>query len=98
MDYRQQCIDILTRTSGILRTEYGVKSLRIFGSVARGEDGESSDVDLFVDMPPKAMKMVALKHYLQEILGRSVDIVRSRATLDPFLMREINKDGITIFA
>lgn len=54
--------------------------------------------DLFVDMPPKAMKMVALKHYLQDILGRSVDLIRSRSTLDPFLLKQIEKDGITIFA
>lgn len=98
MDFRKNCIDTLTKVSGKLRTEYGVKSLCVFGSVARGDDSGSSDVDLFVDMPPKALKMVALKHYLQNILGRSVDIVRSRASLDPFLLSEIDKDGITIFA
>ncbi len=98
MEYRQHCINILTRASHKLRTEYGVKSLSIFGSVARGDDKEQSDVDLFVDMPPKALKMVALKHYLQDILGRGVDVVRSRTTLDPFLLNEINKDAITIFA
>ena len=98
MDYRKHCIDTLKKASGKLRTEYGVKSLRVFGSVARGEETGLSDVDLFVDMPPKALKVVALKHYLQNILGRSVDIVRSRAALDPFLLSEINKDGITIFA
>ena len=98
MDFRRHCIDILTEVSHTLRTEYGVKSLRVFGSVARGEDKDSSDVDLFVDMPPKALRMVALKNYLQNILGRSVDLVRSHAALDPFLLSEINKDGITIFA
>lgn len=98
MDYRQHCIDTLTKTSDKLRTEYGVRALRMFGSVARGEDKSDSDVDLFVDMPPKAMKMVALKHYLQDILGRSVDLIRSRSTLDPFLLKQIEKDGITIFA
>ena len=97
MDDLQHCIDILTKASQTLRIEYGVKSLRVFGSVARGEDSEVSDVDLFVDMPPKAMKMVALKHYLQNLLGRGVDVVRSRSTLDPFLLNEINRDGITIF-
>ena len=97
MDYRRDCIDTLTKAVEKLRTEYGVKSLRLFGSVARGEDNSNSDVDLFVEMPPKALKIVALKHYLQNILGRSVDIVRSRATLDPFLLSEIEKDGITIF-
>ncbi|MDE5555281.1 MAG: nucleotidyltransferase domain-containing protein, partial [Muribaculaceae bacterium] len=37
------------------RTDYGVKSLRVFGSVARGDDRCNSDVDLFVDMPPRAL-------------------------------------------
>lgn len=97
MDYRQHCIDILINTSAKLRTEYGVRSLCVFGSVARGEDKSDSDVDLFVDMPPKALKMVALKHYLQDILGRRVDLIRSRVTLDPFLLKQIEKDGITIF-
>ena len=90
-------IDILTNAADKLRTEYGVRSLRVFGSVARGEDDSNSDVDLFVDMPPKALKMVALKHYLQDILGRGVDLIRFRSSLDPFLLSEINKDGITIF-
>ena len=98
MDYRKHCIDTLTKVSGKLRTEYGVKSLCVFGSVARGEYKSHSDVDLFVDMPPKALKIVALKQYLQDILGRSVDIVRSRSTIDPFLRNEIIRDGITIFA
>lgn len=98
MEYRQLCIDILTNAAARLRREYGVKSLRVFGSVARGEARPSSDVDLLVDMPPKALQMVALKQYLQDLLGRGVDLVRSRSTLDPFLQSEINKDGITIFA
>lgn len=98
MDYREHCIDTLTKASPTLRAEYGVKSLRVFGSVARGETKADSDVDLFVDMPPKALKMVALKYYLQDILGRGVDLVRSRSTLDPFFLSEIDRDGITIFA
>ncbi|MBD5210005.1 MAG: DNA polymerase subunit beta [Barnesiella sp.] len=97
MSSLQHCIDILTNAADKLRTEYGVRSLRVFGSVARGEDDSNSDVDLFVDMPPKALKMVALKHYLQDILGRGVDLIRFRSSLDPFLLSEINKDGITIF-
>ena len=98
MDYRQHCIDRLTAASTFLRKEYEVKSLCVCGSVARGEDGDDSDVDIFVDMPPKALKIVALKHYLQEILGRGVDVIRSHSTLDPFLRSEIDRDGITIFA
>ena len=97
-DFRQQCINVLSDASHKLKSDYGVKSLRLFGSVARGENKESSDIDLFVEMPPKALKVAALKNYLQDLLGRGVDIVRSRSSLDPFLLSEIKKDGITIFA
>lgn len=98
MNERQQYIDLLTEATPYIRSEFGVKSMRMFGSVARGEDNESSDVDIFVDMPPKAFKVVGLKQYLQELLGRAVDVVRSHSHLDPFLTNEINRDGITIFA
>jgi len=43
-------IDILQGCSSTLRNDYGIKSLRIFGSIARGEDHEDSDVDVFVEM------------------------------------------------
>ena len=71
--------------------------MQIFGSMARGEEHDGSDVDIFVNMPPKAFKLVGLKQFLQELLGRAVDIVRYHSHLDPFLTNEINRDGITIF-
>lgn len=98
MNGRQQYVELLTAASPYIRSEFGVKSMRIFGSVARDEESDDSDVDIFVDMPPKALKLVELKQYLQEILGRAVDIVRSHPRLDSFLTDEINRDGITIFA
>ena len=98
MSGRQQYIELLTEATPYIRSEFGVRSMRMFGSVARGEEHDGSDVDIFVDMPPKAFKVVGLKQYLQELLGRAVDVVRSHSHLDPFLTNEINKDGITIFA
>ena len=98
MTGRQQYINLLTAAIPYIRSEFGVRSMRMFGSVARGEMHEGSDVDIFVDMPPKAFKVVGLKLYLQELLGRAVDIVRSHSHLDPFIINEINRDGITIFS
>lgn len=72
--------------------------MRLFGSVARNEERDDSDVDIFVDMPPKALKVIELKQYLQNLLGRAVDIVRLHPNLDSYLTDEINRDGITIFA
>lgn len=98
MSGRQKCIELLTEATPYIRSEFGVKSMKMFGSMARGEEREGSDVDIFVDMPPKAFKVVSLKQYLQGLLGRAVDIVRFHSHLDPFLTNEINRDGITIFA
>lgn len=95
---KQQCIELLTQATPYIRSEFGVRSMQIFGSMARGEEHDGSDVDIFVNMPPKAFKLVGLKQFLQELLGRAVDVVRYHSHLDPFLTNEINRDGITIFA
>jgi hypothetical protein len=62
--------------------------------MARGDNREDSDIDICVDMPPKALKLSALKIYLQNLLGTSVDIVRRHQHLDSFLLEEIDRDGI----
>lgn len=97
MSGKQHCIELLTEATPYIRSEFGVRSMRMFGSVARGEEHEGSDVDIFVEMPPKALKVVGLKQYVQDLLGRAVDVVRSHPYLDPFLTNEIDRDGITIF-
>ena len=98
MDNRQQYIQLISNASPYIRSEFGVKSLQLFGSMARGEATDLSDIDIFVEMPPKAIKVVALKQYLQKLLGRAVEIVRSQSNIDPYLINEIQRDGITIIA
>lgn len=95
---RQQCISRLTEVSPYLRSEFGVESLCLFGSMARGDNNTDSDVDVCVTMPPKAFKIVALKNFLQDLLGVAVDIVRRTPRLDEYLLNEIERDGITIFS
>jgi predicted nucleotidyltransferase len=95
---RSQCISRLQQAAPRIRQEFGVTSLSLFGSMARGDNREGSDVDVFVDMPPKAYRVVALKLYLQELLGEDVDVVRKSPYLDEFLLKEIERDGICIFS
>ena len=59
---------------------YGAKNLRIFGSVARGEDDEKSDLDLLVDLEPvrSLFDLGGLAIKLQELLGCSVDVVTEK--------------------
>jgi len=58
----------------------GVYNVRVFGSVARGEAGPDSDVDFLVDVRPGVgMEFFGLWADLEELLGRSVDIVTERS-------------------
>lgn len=95
---RQECLKKLNDAFAHIQTEYGVRTMCLFGSVARGENHSESDVDLCVDMPPKAFQVIALKNYLRDLLGTDVDVVRRNVNLDDFLLNEIERDGIYIGA
>ncbi len=72
----------LRRALPELRELYGVESLSIFGSVARGDAGPDSDVDLlvrFAGEPPGLFRFVDLERLLSEIVGGPVDLVMERA-------------------
>lgn len=75
----------------------GVRRAAIFGSHARGEATEASDVDLLVELPEAAslFDLVGLELDLQEKLGKKVDVVTYRA-LHPLLKDSILRDAIPI--
>ncbi len=62
----------------------GATNVRVFGSLARGEEQEGSDVDLLVDMDPGSslLDQVRLRRALNELLGVEVDVVTSGGLLD----------------
>ena len=63
-----------------LAASYGARNIRIFGSVARGEDASDSDVDFLVDLEPgrNLLDLGGLLMDLQQLLGRPVDVVTER--------------------
>ncbi|MGB3656038.1 MAG: nucleotidyltransferase family protein [Rivularia sp. (in: cyanobacteria)] len=76
----------------------GVKSLDLFGSVARNEAREDSDVDFFIEFnrPVGLFEFIKVKLYLEDILGRSVDI-GTLDTLRENLREPVIKDVIRAF-
>ena len=77
--------------------KYGIVRMRIFGSVARGEQTESSDVDVCVEGRLYGFFALAgIKQELEELLGCKVDIVRLRDKMDSFLRERIQKEGIYV--
>ena len=76
MSIRDEVVrSIQTRRSQI--EGLGVRRLLLFGSVARGEDGPNSDIDILVEFagPPSFDGYMDLKFLLEDALGRAVDLV-----------------------
>ena len=64
---------------------YGATQVRIFGSVARGDDTQDSDIDFLVALEPgrTLLDLARLEEQLEKLLGRRVDVVTERALRDP---------------
>lgn len=64
-----------------IAARHGAHNLRVFGSVARGEAGAESDLDILVEMEPgkSLLDHVALMQDLEDLLQRKVDVVSERA-------------------
>jgi len=95
---KDECITLLKKYMNILKEKYGITSLSLFGSTARGDQKEGSDIDLFVDTEtPNPFLLMDAKEFLEKATGTSVDIVRNHQNLNPRLRRRILKDGVFIF-
>lgn len=95
MKTREDYMAILRKYRTLKSDVYGIIKIGIFGSVARKEQTEDSDVDICVEMKkPDLFTMVHIKGDLQELFGKSVDIVRLRKNMNPMLLSRIQRDGI----
>lgn len=87
----------IRRYKRTLRKEYGVRSLGLFGSYARGEQGRKSDIDILVEFeaPIGLLRFNRLERQLGEILGGRVDLVMKSA-LKPHIGRRILEEVIRL--
>jgi len=97
MTSRDAILATLRRDLPDLHKRYGVSSLSLFGSFARGDESESSDVDLLADFDRTIglFKFCELIDDLEESLGRKVDVVM-RSELRPFIRERAEADEIRI--
>lgn len=71
---------ILSAHKEFLKTRFHVSNIGIFGSYARGEETEKSDVDILIELfEPIGWEYVDLKEYLEQIIGKQVDLVTRNA-------------------
>lgn len=71
--YRDAIMDAAAR--------YGVRNIRVFGSLARGQANDQSDIDLLVELEPgrSLIDRIAFMQEVEQLLGRPVDVVNERA-------------------
>jgi len=78
--------------------EYGARRIRVFGSVARGEEAPGSDIDFLVDFPPGYdlfAQRLPLAERLAEITGRRLDVVPEHE-LNPYLREAILREAVEL--
>jgi len=88
---------VLSDQKEFLRNKYRVKEMSIFGSVVRREEGDISDIDILVDFsePIGFFAFLELEEYLEQLLGRKVDLV-SRKALKPRIGERILKEAVPV--
>ncbi len=87
------------KRTDILRivAQHGARNVRLFGSVARGEAGAESDIDLLVDLGPNRSPFfpAGLKIDLEELLGRKVDVLTENA-LHWYIRERVLKEAVPL--
>ena len=79
----------------------GVKRLRLFGSIARGEPGPESDVDLLAEIDHSfrfsLIDLVGLQQDLEDLIGRKVEIATAAEEMRPRIRARVEADAVEIF-
>jgi predicted nucleotidyltransferase len=88
-EYRAEILDLALR--------HGARNVRVFGSLARGEGSEESDLDLLVTLGEgrSLLDIVGLKQDLEELVHRPVDVVTEQA-LSPYLREQVLAEAVPL--
>ncbi|HEW79646.1 MAG TPA: nucleotidyltransferase [Phycisphaerales bacterium] len=89
---QEKVMEILRKELPYFASEYGVKRIGLFGSYAKGIQGEDSDIDILVEFAkPIGLKFVEFGEYLEKLLGRKTDIL-TPAGIDGIRIKKVAKN------
>lgn len=93
----ERALQLLSKHRSELRSRFGVRSLALFGSVARGDAGPDSDLDVLVDFegPPTFDGYMGTRFYLEDLLGLKVDLV-TPGGVRPELRLAIEQEAVRV--
>ena len=91
---RNDVLDLLRQHKPIMKERFGVSEISLYGSFARDEATEDSDIDVVVkfDGSPSAKSYFGAQIYLEDVFGRSVDLARKhelRKEILPYVDRDL---------
>ena len=90
---KEQIILLLKEYKKKQADKFGVTKMGVFGSIARGNANEDSDIDIVVELNKRnLLNRIGLKMSLEDFLGMPVDVVTYRENLSPLLKERISKD------
>lgn len=88
---------VVEKNKTFLKERYKVKTLRIFGSYARGQSHKQSDIDILVEFAetPDFFEFIRLENFLSNLLGVKVDLVTVKA-LKPMMKRAVLREAVYV--
>ncbi len=93
---QQRVLHTLKNHKQALSARYGVTRIGIFGSTARNQATDESDIDIIVEMPPDLFEMVHMKEELEQILAAPVDLIRYHKYLNSYFKSRIDNEAIFV--
>ncbi len=94
---KTECIEKLKGFKTARSGFYGIKRIGLFGSVARGEQQEGSDVDIIYEGEPNLLLRISLKEELEHLFGCKVDVIRMNTQIKASAFgKTIKKDFIYV--
>lgn len=94
---RDEVLDILRTHKPTLAERFGVTELALFGSFARDEANDKSDIDILVkfDKPATSKTYFGVQFYIEDLLGRRVDLVTDKA-LRPQFRPYVEREAVSV--
>ena len=94
---RDEILNLLRNYKKNNLNKYDILELGLFGSIARNQASENSDVDICIKTKtPDMFALVHIKEELQNLLSSSIDIVRIRDKMNPYLKKKIDNEAIYV--
>jgi uncharacterized protein len=94
---RKDILQLLAVFQRDRRDEFGIVRLGIFGSTARDQFSDESDVDVVVELAyPDLFALIGIKQELEAVLQRPVDVVRYRENMNAFLKQRIQQEAVYV--